>query len=136
MKRFNIHNDGFTLVEIVLTLALIGAVLTPLLAIQYNILGSTIRSYARLSRTFLMENLLGETAQQLLSDEKEIKPSEKKFDEYQTVIRAEAINLPGSSSLKEFDDITLIRVKATWQELGLNRQETMIGLRYKERKKA
>src|SRR3990172_7638425 len=58
MGHFNNRNmNGFSFIEVILTIALIGAVVTPVLVVQFNVLQFLSRSSGKIRTIFLLDSL-------------------------------------------------------------------------------
>lgn len=135
MKDLQNHNTpGFTLMEVMLAIFMVGVLLSALLALQGKIFDGIATYSSRMNRVFLLKNRLFEVALDRAKGETKVAP-EKKIDEPATVIRYESKKPSQESSLKKFNDIMIERVTAEWDEWKTKRQEVMITFLYKPEKK-
>ena len=123
--------NGFTLIEVLLAMAIIGLVLTPIFAIQLAVLRSNARASSTLSRIFLGKQFLVENEFQLKPDEQE-KRIEKKIDKPATTLTYELKRVPENSALKKFKNILIESVTMQWVDRqGKKRQERLVTFAFK-----
>ena len=125
------NSNGFTLVEVLLAMAIIGLVLTPIFAIQLGVWRSTTRSSQLLARIFAGKKLLVDSEFELSPDQRE-KRVERKLDRPATTMIYELKKIPENSSLKKFKNVLLESVTMQWVDRqGKKRQERLVTFLYK-----
>ncbi len=125
------NRDGFSIVEIMITIGMIGALLTPLLNTQYTVMQLMTRATDKLSRIFILENWFNEY------EYKKEPISEKEYKVTRNIVDPDTeltyvIHKPDAqkSSLRKIDDIYIVRGKGEWKRFGLPFSDTMITLMY------
>ena len=108
------NKRGFSLTEVMLSIAIISMAIAPLLILQSrnsNLVKMASRSYNRFlaAYAFLFDNIT------LARDEK-IKERSKKIADLQTQLTYSASSVPNSSSLKAIPNILIERVTINWQD--------------------
>lgn len=133
MKHSNTP-DGFSFIEIILTIALIGAVITPLAMVQYNVVGLLGRNSGYAARVFIVEQIMNEALQQLaLGKEPKELATTKKLNDPAMNITLE-VRAP-YGPLQKLKGLYLIRIRSTWTQAGKERDMTMIRMVYHPEKK-
>jgi prepilin-type N-terminal cleavage/methylation domain-containing protein len=121
--------SGFTLIEVLLALAIIGLVLTPIFVNQSLISRTASRASRLLTRLFTAKRILVENEFALAPDAQEMK-SEKKMGAPPTVFTYELRRIPENSSLKKFKNVWIETV--SWpDERGKKRKQQLVTLLYK-----
>ncbi len=121
MQRFKNHNShGFSFIEIVLTIALIGAITAPVFMVQYNVLGLLTRSSDRVRRIFLTDTLYNQAVLQEKKVDQDIKALsfEKKYEDPALSLRYEVTEVSEKSPLKKLKNLYAVKSKGTWQRAG------------------
>lgn len=125
------NKSGFTLIEVLLAMAIIGLVLTPIFAIQMAVLRGNSRAKDILERIFLGKQFLIDNSFQLTSSEQE-KRVEKKVDKPATTLLYELRKIPENSPLKKFKNVLIESVLMEWVDArGKKRQERLVTFIYK-----
>src|SRR5262249_35030348 len=120
------NNSGFTLVEVLLAMAIIGLVLTPIFAIQLGVMRANARASQALSRIFLAKQFLVESEFQLKPEDQE-KRIEKKIEKPAMTLIYELKRIPENSALKKFKNILIQSVLMQWVDRqGKKRQERLV----------
>lgn len=124
------NNKGFTLVEVLLAMAIIGLVLTPIFAIQMGVWRSSLRSSQSLTRIFAAKNLLVESMFNASPEQRE-KKIERKLDRPATTLIYERKKIAENSSLKKFKNVLHESVTMQWTDRqGKKRQERLVTFVY------
>jgi type II secretory pathway pseudopilin PulG len=125
------NRDGFSIVEIMVTIGMIGALLPILLSTQLGVMQLMTRSTDKLSRIFVVENWFNEFEykKEPITD-KEYKVTRNVMDP--DTVLTYVINKPDAqkSSLRTIDDIYIVRGKAEWKRVGLTFSDTMVSFMY------
>lgn len=129
--------NGFSFIEVTLTIAIIGMMITTLFSLQFGAFRNVTLEHAILSRIFYIRNIYfdPENFQKLQKDKtltQDIaEPKMKMISKYSEV--------PEKSEIaKKFDNIYLIKSTGSWQGMQTEQQETLVGFVYvkpKEEKK-
>ena len=123
------NHAGFTLIEVLLALAIIGLVLTPIFLGQAFIVRSNGRASRYLASLFAAKKYLAETELGLSAEVSET-ASEKKIDNPRTVLRYELKKIPPTSSLKNFKNVLIERV--SWADMRTpKKQDSILTFLYK-----
>jgi len=130
----NNHN-GFTFIEIVLTVALIGAVLAPLFSVQYNVLRLITRASDRVSRIFLLGNIFQEAEYKDKPVSEKGLTGTKKITDPETDLTYIVKTPDKSSSLKKLHDVYIVQTTATWNRAGIAYKENMLSFMYQPKPK-
>lgn len=132
MIHFKNKKKGFSLIEALLAIALVGIVLTPLFILQ----GASLRSVARLSRhlhrIYAAERFLFESQRSVALNVRQL-VLEKKLEDPQTVLKYELRDISKESSLKDVHDIVAEQVTMRWEEDGMWRQDQILNFVFKPR---
>lgn len=124
----NNSKSGFTLIEVLLAMAIIALVLTPIFAIQLAVMRGNAKASQALSRIFLAKQFLVENEFQLKPDEQE-KRIEKKIERPATTLIYELKRVPENSALKKFKNILIESVLMQWVDRqGKKHQERLVTL--------
>ena len=130
-SNFQNSSKGFTLIEVLLAMAIIGLVLTPIFAIQLSVLRINSRASGILARIFAGKQFLVESEFQLKPDEQE-KRIEKKLEKPPTTLLYELKRIPENSVLKKFKNVFIESVTMQWVDRqGKKRQERLTTFVYK-----
>jgi prepilin-type N-terminal cleavage/methylation domain-containing protein len=122
---------GFTLIEVLLAMAIIGLILTPIFAIQLGVMRSNARASETLQRIFFGKQFLVDNEFQLKPEEQE-KRIEKKLEKPPTTLIYELKKIPENSALKKFKDVLIESVIMQWiDRQGKKRQERLVTFVYK-----
>jgi hypothetical protein len=118
MERSNTHNmHGFSFIEVILAIAMLGAVVTPVLMVQYNVLGFLTRSSDKIRSIFLVDALYSWAVLEEKKGES-IKKLEKNYTDPTLKTSYEVGELPEKSPLKNMKHLLVARVNGTWQRGG------------------
>lgn len=112
MLRSSNLSKGFSFLEIVLTIALIGAVITPVMMVQYNTLSFMSGFRDKLRTIFLLDGLFP----QAFLEEKSTEVGfmlEKKYEDPAVTVRYEVLGIAEKSSLKKMHHIYRTRTIST-----------------------
>lgn len=123
------HAKGFTLIEVLVALAIVAIVLTPLFIMEGNTLNSLGRLVARsarimAAREFLADQLLAATTQ-----ETPARTAQRAVANPPTQLRYELAD-PSSAALKKYKGLKRARVTAQWTSKGRQQQEGVVTFIY------
>lgn len=122
---------GFTLIEVLLALAIIGIVLTPIFVIQSIVLRRTSSGAQLFSRIVQAKDLL---VDQQFENIQEVQPAnaERKITNPATTLIFSSKKVPENSALKKFKHITIDTVTMQWTGVGnKKRQEKLVTFTYR-----
>jgi prepilin-type N-terminal cleavage/methylation domain-containing protein len=135
----NRQRNGFSLIEVVASVVILGLLATPILIGQYQVLSQIMPASSLLEHIFSIENAVVEQLATVATkkDLKDTKPVEKTLTEPQMKIRSECIPITAKpiadkSTLKKFKDIQVIKTQGTWIFAGKEQRETLITFAYKQ----
>ncbi len=127
------RKQGFSFIEVVIAIAIIGTILTSLLSLLGAVFRATYQVHARTERMLMLRNLFfnQEDIGQLLADPtREIK---RTIQEPMTELKFFLVRpKEGSQLAKRFQDTWLVQAKAEWQEFGRKQDEILVGMQYKK----
>ena len=130
MMYFSGHNqDGFSLIEAVIAIAIIGIVMVTIFTLQQTVFRKDIRNNERLSRIFLLKNTLYDPAIIREQHDQELK-KEKRVKEPPTEIKL-IVGKMGGKVFIRFKYIERIIARALWEGLVGKEQEELLLLRFK-----
>ncbi len=134
MMHFNIRRKtcsaGFSFIEVIVALALIGIIAVTLLNLQSTLLKTSYRARALVERVILMSTYLRE---QHKADLEQIKlPQEKTSSDSSPVIQLQYSTQKCTiQGLHEINGLITERVQSSWQEFGKRYQDNIVFIRYK-----
>ena len=127
MMSFKKRNTcGYSIIEIVITIAIIATSLTALMVLQANTLRTIVRIHARALRMPLLASFMTEHRFALTKEPK------REIQKPATQMTYQTKKIDDKSSLKQFADIKVISATAKWQDFGKPKTETMITFVYKK----
>lgn len=123
-------SSGFTLVEVLLSLAIIGIVLTPIFLIQSLVLRRTSAGARQFSRLMNAKDFLVDQQFENIQEAQEVS-AERKITNPPTTLVFSSKKLPENSALKKFKHIMLDTVTLQWTEQNKKRQEKLVTFTFK-----
>jgi prepilin-type N-terminal cleavage/methylation domain-containing protein len=114
MLRFSSLNKGFSFLEVILTIALIGAVITPVMMVQYNTLSFMSGSRDKLRTIFLLDGLFPQASLDGKNTEVGF-TLEKKYEDPAVTVRYEVLGIAEKSSLQKMQHLYRTRTISTPQ---------------------
>ncbi len=126
------RTNGFTFVEVIIAVAIIGMVLTSLFTLQTGLFNSTFNNYSKISRIFFIKNFFFNfETREKLNKNKIIK---KELKDPPTKLTFELKNLNEKSAVKKYENIFLLKSSASWRGLINQQEENMIYFIYEKLK--
>lgn len=109
-----LHNvkSGFTLIEALLAMAIIGLVLTPIFMNQTAVSRTTARAARRLAQIFAAKKVLIDNEMALAPDVQQF-TNEKKLERPPTTFTYELKKIPENSAFKKFNNVLMQTVSWT-----------------------
>lgn len=132
MIRFKNHNSGFTLVEVMIALAVAAIVLTPVFML-YNVMVRNVnRDSQRFNSIVSAKQVLNEAAQKQQPDTRQLS-FDKKFEEFGFAAKYELQKIKDKkSSFGEIDDVYKEMVTVEWTDINnQKRTERLVAFVYK-----
>ena len=123
------NRSGFTLIEVLIAVAIIGVAIMPIYNIQTTLLARVSKYTGAFVRTLYAKSFLNES-QLSLQAGKELE-KEKKVPGPSMKLIFERGAVPSGSSVKKFKNIVLDRVTVEWQEGKAKRKEQFVTFTYK-----
>ena len=138
MIHFRNHNNGFTLIEVILSLAITGMMLTPIFMLHEMIMNRVSRSSREFDYILLCKNLLFAARQKQDPEVKEfvLDKAETEFDATLTYSLEKGID--PKSSLASLVGLHKELVVVSWTDQDKKKQERLVTFVYKrpEQKKS
>lgn len=123
------HQRGFTLIEALISLAVIAILLTPLFALYSNLFKSTTTTQNRADRMYAAYNFLLESQRAVIT--KTGLPTEKKIAHPPLTLHFQHVPVPSESPLSKLKNISLDKVLMEWQDGTHKRTDTLVACVYK-----
>jgi prepilin-type N-terminal cleavage/methylation domain-containing protein len=135
MIHFKNHNrSGFTLIEVMFAVLVLGLVLIPLVGNQMTIVTRVIRASLQLQRTSALAYFLTDSTVKASRSEVKEK-TQKKIDDPAMELTFELKKIEGDKKFKRYPDIYLQKAVGKWQENGKPQTDTMISFLFKPAEK-
>lgn len=122
MRLYN--RNGFTLVEVMIALVVIGLAITPLLITESNVMNATARATAMWRRFTTAHHFLITNAAELSADQPTL-TLENQSTRPSMTMKFSAQKVADSSSVAAFKQLYVQRVTYEWQEGAAKKQETL-----------
>jgi prepilin-type N-terminal cleavage/methylation domain-containing protein len=132
MIRFKNHNNGFTLVEVMLSMMIASLVLTPVFLIYNMIIKRVDRSSRAYEYSLLCKNFLQEAHQKQEPDAQTFSLEKKEIDFDVTLTYSLEKGIDQKSSLASLQGLHKEVVIASWTEQGQKKQEKLVTFVYKK----
>jgi prepilin-type N-terminal cleavage/methylation domain-containing protein len=121
------HKSGFTLIEVMMAVAVVGLVLTALATLEIGLMRGTIKTSLRFDRLWHMVFFLQEARTKTLDKDKDTKVIKVP----DMTLNFERTVLPKESALAGFEDLKLERVTARYKKNTGTGQDSVITFKYK-----
>lgn len=129
-KGVNKEVGGFTFIEVIIAITIVGLILTSLFGLQTTMFKNIINGHFRTSRLFFLKNFLLDE-DNLKKAKKEKKVIERDLTDPKMKMKYELKKVDEKSNLvKNFKNVSLIKVTGTWQGLRAQQEESFIRLVY------
>ena len=125
------NNNGFTLIEVMISVVILGLLLTPLFIWHSSNLGALGTSSNLVRRVLAARNFMVDTYSSLAPDMRAT-TLEKKITHPTTILVYELKDKLRNQELAALKGLCEERVTMRWQENGYNAQETSVALCYKK----
>ncbi len=129
---------GFVIIEIVLTLAMMGIIITALFGLQSSLMTGTMEASDQVRRIIHLRNTFFEyELQHPVSPTEDVQPQSFKhaIDDPPTQITRTTKKISEESSLKQFKNVKRVVVQGTWERAGQPEEITLVSFVYKKPKK-
>ena len=131
MIHFKSHKDGFTLIEVIMALAITGLVITPIFILHGTILQRVNRGSIAFDMFLYVKALLVEARQKQNPDAQEF-TLEKSIAEFNTTTKYVLSKIDQKSSLASLVGLHQELVTINWVEQEEKKQETLVTFTYKK----
>lgn len=121
------HKAGFTLIEVMMAVAVVGLVLTALATLEISLMRGTIRTSLRFDRLWNMVFFLQESHTKTLDKDKDTKTIKVP----DMTLNFERLEMPKESMFASFEDLKLERVTARYKKTSGTGQDRVIMFKYK-----
>jgi prepilin-type N-terminal cleavage/methylation domain-containing protein len=128
------NRQGFTLIEVLLAMAIMALVLTPIFVTQGTLLQSVSKVSRKMARIFFEKQFLFDTAFKTQLQEQKDTPLitiEKNFNDPEVFLTYEVLPIPKNSKLVNFADVYIERVKSRLQQDNKNQQIDLVTFAFK-----
>ena len=109
------HKSGFSLIEVVIAVAMIGTILTSIYALQHALLKRDFLSTGELQRMLLIKNVLYDPSVMRDNPAEELK-KDIQIKEPKTAVTVKKVSFK-NKALKDIKTLDLIRVRAAWESV-------------------
>jgi len=137
MIRLKSHsgcNSGFMLTEVLIAIAIVGIVITPILLIQYNALVGTNDFSGKIRRLFVMKNFMVEQGFKASEQKEQKAVAEKNIKDSNVTLKYVRDKIKkGLPPFKNFDDAQVgnLCVQRIEAEFGVKKKDVLIRFLYK-----
>jgi len=118
------NTNGFTLLEVLFALSILGMILTPLVLNQSRLLGRIAFQSTLLYRTYVGEKFMLDSYVKFEQDNKQRKAT-KSIDDPETTVTFRIIE-PSPTIKKLFRDLYRQEVFVEWEEAGIKNRDSLI----------
>ncbi len=134
MRHFKNHRakPGQTFIEVVLTVYMMGSLLSAILLLQSSVFSNVTGSVSRMNRLELLQKYLFDI--DLDWKLNKTYPTKKTIDDPPTTLAYNITPPKQESSLKRFKNISVVRLEATWDQANRSFKEPLVALRHREKR--
>jgi prepilin-type N-terminal cleavage/methylation domain-containing protein len=132
MIHFKNHKNGFTLIEVIISLAITGAILTPVFMIHEMILNRVSRSSRLFDYILLCSNMLYEARQKQEPDVQQFSLDKVDTDFGVSLTYSLEKGVDQKSSLASVQGLHKEFVTVLWTEVDQKKQERLVTFVYKK----
>lgn len=138
MIRFKNHKNGFTLIEVIISLAITGVILTPVFMLHEMIMNRVNHSSKTFEYLLLCKNFLFSSRQKQEPEAQEFSAEKVEIDVGATLTYALEKSVDQKSSLASLPGLHKEMVTVSWMDQDKKKQERLITFVYKtpEQKKS
>jgi prepilin-type N-terminal cleavage/methylation domain-containing protein len=138
MIHFKNRKNGFTLIEVIISLAIVGVILTPVFMLHEMIMNRVNRSAKEFEYMLLCKNLLFSARQKQTPQAQEFLLEKAEIDFNATLTYALEKGVNQKSSLASLVGLHREIVTVSWTDLGTKKQDRLVTFIYKtpEQKKS
>lgn len=123
------NNSGFTLIEAMLSVAIMAILATPLFVTQGSVLQAVASYSSHLQRIFYAQSFWYE-ARNKAADARKFTLA-KKFDNPAMNVKYEVAAIGKKSYLKKNENVVVERLTIEWDQMGQKKRDVMISYLYK-----
>lgn len=136
MKNLENHKQtGFTFIEVVLSIFIIGTLLSSVLLLQSTVVNGLQSASGRAQRIFLLTEELFNASFSRLKKEKKTDKRTIKINDPETAITINTFRPKKSSSLSDIENIMIENITAEWQEWTGKRMEQLVTIVFAPKEK-
>jgi len=124
-KKYVLSSSGFSFIEVALTIAIIGMMITALFSLQFGAFRNVTLEHAILSRIFYIKNIYynPQDFQKLQKD----KTFTQDIPDPKIKIVSKYLDVPEKSEVaKKFENVFLVKATGSWQGMQTEQQETLV----------
>lgn len=125
------HKNGFTLIEVILALAITGVVLTPIFMLHEMVMNRVNRSSKLFECMLLCKNLLFTARQKQEADAQTFSLEKAEIDFDATVAYSLEKGVDQKSSLASLSGLHKEVVTVSWTDQGIKKQDRLVTFMYK-----
>ncbi len=133
MIRLPNPNDGFSIIEVIIAIAIIGTTLLALYASQSASARSVLRGHQTIQRLYLIKNQI--YAQQTKFSEEVERTVEEKIAKPQTDLMYRVQKIHSESHLAQLQNLYSVQASGTWRMMGISFKKIFVGLLFNPPKK-
>ncbi len=128
-NKYVLGSSGFSFIEVALTIAIIGMMITALFSLQFGAFRNVTLEHAILSRIFYIKNIYynPQDFEKLQKD----KTFTQDISDPKTKIVSKYLDVPEKSEVaKKFENVFLVKSTGSWQGMQTEQQETLVSFIY------
>lgn len=121
----NHNKDGFTFIELILAVTMIGICITAIFTLQTSLLTSVAERADAIRRILYTKNLLYDYMLDL-NPQTIAQPQTKKVEDPSMQVVLQAKPMPERSKLRQFQHIYILTGNASWQRNAISYDQTLV----------